>query len=86
MQTTVSAQNLVSLNKWLTRMGVTPTTGWRWRKKGILQTTNIYGRLYISEAAITEFESRAAKGEFAIPSNPGKRSATENKKAGNGSV
>jgi len=69
--------NLVSLNKWLTQIGVTSTTGWRWRKKGILKTINIYGRLYISEAAIAEFLARAASGEFAVETKPGKNTATK---------
>jgi hypothetical protein len=36
-----SKQNLVSFNKWLAEVGVTSTTGWRWRKRGILRTTNM---------------------------------------------
>ena len=67
---------LVSLNKWLEQMGVTPTTGWRWRKKGVLRTTNIYGRLYISEDAVADFHRRAMSGEFALESRPGKKLAT----------
>ena len=68
---------MVSLNKWLGQMGVTSTTGWRWRKKGILRTTNIYGRLYISEESIDEFHRRANAGEFAIESKPGQKSANK---------
>jgi predicted site-specific integrase-resolvase len=67
---------LVSLNKWLEQMGVTSTTGWRWRRKGILRATNIYGRLYLDEEAIGDFHRRATAGEFAIESRPGKRLAT----------
>ncbi len=62
---------LVSLSKWLADVGVTNTTGWRWRKRGILQTVNIYGRLYLTEATIAEFHRRAAAGEFAMASKPG---------------
>jgi len=63
----------MSLNKWLEQIGVTPTTGWRWRKKGVIKTINIYGRLYISEESIAEFLSRAKAGEFAVESKPGKK-------------
>jgi hypothetical protein len=55
---------LVSLSKWLNEMGVTNTTGWRWRKKGMLQVINIYGRLYLTEEAIAEFVKKAGAGEF----------------------
>ena len=54
-------------------MGVTNTTGWRWRKRGILKTTNIYGRLYIAEDTLVEFHRRATAGEFAIETKPGKK-------------
>lgn len=65
---------LVALNKWLADMGVTSTTGWRWRKKGVLRVTDIYGRLYISEEAAAEFHRRATAGEFALEVKPGKAS------------
>ena len=77
MENTVSIRNLTSLNKWLNQMGVTSTTGWRWRKKGILRMINIYGRLYLSEDAIADFLRRATAGEFAVESKPGKRLATK---------
>jgi hypothetical protein len=73
MENRVTTTKLISLNKWLGEMGVTSTTGWRWRKKGILQTINIYGRLYLSEAAIADFLRRAAAGEFAMESRPGQQ-------------
>ena len=76
MQNETTTPRLVSFNKWLEQLGVTSTTGWRWRKKGVLQVTNIYGRLYISEDAAAEFHRRAIAGEFAIESKPGKRSAS----------
>jgi hypothetical protein len=80
MQNLENAPKLVSLNKWLCEMGVTATTGWRWRKKGVLQTVNIYGRLYISEKSIVEFHQRATAGEFATELKPGMRKSG----AGNG--
>jgi predicted site-specific integrase-resolvase len=70
-------RRLISLNKWLGDMGVTSTTGWRWRKRGILQVVNIYGRLYLSDEAIADFHRRATAGEFAVESRPGKRPCPE---------
>jgi len=53
------------LSDWLKEMGVTSITGYRWRLRGWLKTTVIAGRQYLSDEAITEFQQRAAKGEFA---------------------
>ena len=50
---------VVSLNKWLEQIGVTPCTAWRWRKKGILKTVNICGRQYLTQESIDEFYRRA---------------------------
>jgi hypothetical protein len=72
MQVQTTVPTLISLNKWLQQLGVTSTTGWRWRKKGILRTINIYGRLYLSQEAIAEFLARAGNGEFAVESKPGR--------------
>jgi hypothetical protein len=58
------ASNLLPYDSWLTGIKKTPATGWRWRKRGWIETVNICGRLYISRAAIAEFERRAAAGEF----------------------
>jgi predicted site-specific integrase-resolvase len=68
-----NATRLVSLNKWLSEIGVTSTTGWRWRKKGLLRTVNIYGRLYLSEETIADFLRRATAGEFALESRLGQQ-------------
>ena len=55
---------VVSLNRWLEQVGVTPCTVWRWRKKGWLKTINIAGRQYLTQEAIGEFHRRASAGEF----------------------
>jgi len=73
MENQTSTVKMISLNKFLEQIGVTPTTGWRWRKRGVLKTINIYGRLYISEEAIADFLRRANAGEFAVESKPGKK-------------
>jgi len=70
METTETTPKLIGLHKWLTQIGVTNTTGWRWRKKGLIRTINIYGRLYLSDEAIAEFHRRANAGEFAIEMKP----------------
>ena len=57
--------NLVSLNSWLSSLGVQPITAWRWRRKGWLPTVNISGRVYVSRETIADFERRAAAGAFA---------------------
>jgi hypothetical protein len=56
---------VVSLNRWLTKVGVTPLTGWRWRRKGWLNTVNIAGRQYLTQEGIDDFHRRAVAGEFA---------------------
>lgn len=72
MPTNEPIHRLISLNKFLENMGVTSTTGWRWRKKGMIPTVNIYGRLYVSEDTIAEFHRRATAGEFAKDISPRK--------------
>ena len=59
------AAAMVSLSSWMEQMGVSACTVWRWRKRGMLQVTNIYGRLYLSQEAIAEFNTRTQRGEFA---------------------
>jgi predicted site-specific integrase-resolvase len=61
----VSPAAVICLAKWLEQIGVTPCTGWRWRKRGWLKTVNIAGRQYLTQSAIDEFNRRAAAGEFA---------------------
>jgi hypothetical protein len=56
--------NLVSFDGWLDTLDKTRTTGWRWRKEGLIKTVNIFGKLYISRDEIARFERRALAGEF----------------------
>ena len=60
-----STATMVSLSLWAQQMGVSACTIWRWRKRGMLRATNIYGRLYLSQEAVAEFNARAQRGEFA---------------------
>ena len=62
---TNSQAALRSYDGWLAEVGVTSTTGWRWRRKGWLRVINISGRLYVTADAIAEFSGRATTGEFA---------------------
>jgi len=69
-----SAGAVVSLNRWVTEVGVTACTAWRWRKKGWLKTVNICGRQYLTQESIAEFTERAQRGEFSQVHKTPKRS------------
>lgn len=56
--------NLVSYFVWLETLGKTRTTGWRWRKCGLIEVVNIFGKLYVTRDEIARFEQRAMSGEF----------------------
>lgn len=49
------------------RAGVSPITGWRWRRNGWIETLNIAGRVYVTDVAIERFRRRAVAGEFSRP-------------------
>lgn len=68
--------DLLPFDNWLASINRTPTTGWRWRKQGLIQALVINGRLYVSRKAILNFERRVAAGEFART-----RRSLESKKA-----
>lgn len=57
---------LMSLSKFQEGMGVSPTTTYRWRKKGWLHTVNIAGRHYILKKQFDEFLTHAEHGDFAL--------------------
>lgn len=59
-----TAGNLVSFDGWLDSLDKTRTTGWRWRRDGLVKTVNIFGKLYITRDEIARFERRALAGEF----------------------
>jgi hypothetical protein len=60
-----SPGDLVSFDEFLNQLGRTAITGWRWRRRGMIKTVDVLGRLYVSRGEIARFESRAARGEFA---------------------
>jgi len=69
----------ISLSKFCESMGITPATAWRWRKRGILRTSNIAGRQYLSPAALDEFYSRLEAGDFAKEAKVPKPAASESR-------
>jgi len=60
-----SPTDLLAYDAWLESIPISSTTGWRWRQRGLIETINIYGRVYVSRSAIQESLRRAGRGEFA---------------------
>jgi hypothetical protein len=59
------AGDLVSFDQWIRSLNRTRAIGHRWRRQfPWLETTNIFGKLYIRRKTIEEFERRAIAGEF----------------------
>ena len=56
--------NLFSFEGWLQGRGLTRCTGYRYRKQGLIQAIDIFGRLYVTREEIEKFERRAIAGEF----------------------
>jgi hypothetical protein len=57
---------LVSFDLWIKQLGKARTTGWRWRRDGIVSTLNVFGKIYIQRSEIERFERRALAGEFSM--------------------
>ena len=68
--TRTPASDLVAYDSWLASIGRSLATGWRWRRRGLIQPIEIFGRLYLSRRAIAEFELRASRGEFSKSNRP----------------
>ena len=60
-----TASSLRSFDDFLSDLGKTRTTGFRWRKLGLIEVVNIFGRLYVTRDAIEQFEEKAKRGDFA---------------------
>ena len=76
----LSAHPPLSLDAFLRESGLSPATGWRYRRKGWLETIVIAGRHYITREAISRFNARAAAGEFAGKiANPYERNTSNRK-------
>lgn len=56
--------NLFCFYRYLEGRNLTRMTGYRYRQKGLIETINIFGRLYITREEIEKFERRALNGEF----------------------
>lgn len=50
--------------RFLSSIGVSLQTGWRWRKLGLIQAYEIAGKPYILASEIERFNRRLASGEF----------------------
>jgi hypothetical protein len=50
---------------WLTRIGKSRPTGYRWRKKNMIKAVNVEGKLFVTKQQIDLFWQRAEKGDFA---------------------
>lgn len=55
---------MIPYSDWLTQIGRSKTTGWRWVSRGWITPMNISGRLYVSSEAIEQFRARAETGAF----------------------
>lgn len=68
--------DIVAFDRWISSLGRSQITGWRWRRRGWIETVNIAGRLYVQRDEIDRFNARAARGEFAKAATvPGKEMA-----------
>jgi predicted site-specific integrase-resolvase len=54
---------------WLTKIGKSRATGYRWRDSGKVVTVNVDGKHFITSEEIKRFWARAAAGEFARKSS-----------------
>ena len=62
--------NLIKFESWTAGIGISRSTAWRWKQKGIIETININGRHFISADAIARFEQAAVAGKFAQDNAP----------------
>jgi len=62
--TSPRVRGLKPFNRWCRENGITRATGWRWRRDGIINTINIYGRQYVSQDEQERFQERANRGDF----------------------
>ena len=60
-----SASNLIAFDVWRRALGISPSTAYRYRERGIVTLVNVFGKLYIARDEIARFEARARLGEFA---------------------
>ncbi len=56
--------NIVPFDQWLKELSLDRSTGYRYRKAGIVSAIEVFGRLYITREEIARFEARAGAGDF----------------------
>jgi len=66
----MTSSTLRSFSGWLQEIGVSPVTGWRYRRRGWITPVNIAGRLFVAADEIARFTERAKQGEFAAHQRP----------------
>jgi hypothetical protein len=73
----------LSLHHFSEVSGISLTTMWRYRLKGMIRTCVIAGRHYLTAAEVAEFNTRLAAGEFAGngPRTPSRRKIAESEVA-----
>ena len=76
-QQTNNTDGLLSWDSFLRDAGLSPTTGWRWKKAGFIETININGRLYCRHSEMARFLEAAARGDYAKESPAGRRNRKE---------
>ena len=69
--------NLFPFEGFLRGRNLTRTTGYRYRKQGLISVCNIFGRLYVTREEIENFERRAIAGEFSKRAKTPKRAKAE---------
>ncbi len=65
MSDTIQNELPITLDKFISTIGISDSTAWRWRRDNILRTENIYGRLYVMPKDLRDFTRRMEAGEFA---------------------
>ena len=76
-QSNAPPSNLFSFYDYLRGRGLTRTTGYRYRRQGLLVVVNIFGKLYITGDEIRRFEERAISGEFRLDTRKANNSIHE---------
>lgn len=62
-QSNADPSSLYPFDGYLQGRNLTRTTGYRYRKRGLIHCVNIFGRLYVTRDEIERFERRAIAGD-----------------------
>jgi hypothetical protein len=55
----------ISMDRFIETSGLSQPTIWRYRRQGMIKTSLIAGRHYLTPAQVAEFNARLSAGEFA---------------------